>query len=395
MSNYPENIDSFAPVTGSDEMTEHAERHTAEESSIVAIETVLGVDPQGESDTVADRLVVQETDIAANTKAIDDIVIPDLSGLATTTELEAGDEATLNASKTYTDEEIGKIVIPDVSNFATTTELEAGDEATLESANEYTDEEIAKIVIPDVSTFATTTYVDAADKNLQDQIDTIQSSGYDDTQIRKDFADADAAIQTEVEANAAAIADNTTAIEAIKTYDDTVLSGKVDGNAAAIAANATAIGENTTAIEAIETYDDTVLAGKVNDNTTAIADNATAISDNTLAIQANTQAIDDIVIPDTSSFATTTYVDEADGALQEQIDAIETYDDTVLSAQVDTNTQTLAALTTATLPLDQPEDPTAVFATLNTQLDANQYFAQELETKVTEGTTWGALAGRP
>ncbi len=395
MSNYPENIDSFAPVTGSDEMTEHAERHTAEESSIVAIETVLGVDPQGESDTVADRLVVQETDIAANTKAIDDIVIPDLSGLATTTELEAGDEATLNASKTYTDEEIGKIVIPDVSNFATTTELEAGDEATLESANEYTDEEIAKIVIPDVSTFATTTYVDAADKNLQDQIDTIQSSGYDDTQIRKDFADADAAIQTEVEANAAAIADNTTAIEAIKTYDDTVLSGKVDGNAAAIAANATAIGENTTAIEAIETYDDTVLAGKVNDNTTAIADNATAISDNTLAIQANTQAIDDIVIPDTSSFATTTYVDEADGALQEQIDAIETYDDTVLSAQVDTNTQTLSELTTATLPLDQPEDPTAVFATLNTQLDANQYFAQELETKVTEGTTWGALAGRP
>ena len=395
MSNYPENIDSFAPVTGSDEMTEHAERHTAEESSIVAIETVLGVDPQGESDTVADRLVIQETAIAANTTAINDIVIPDVSGFATTTELEAGDEATLNASKTYTDEEIGKIVIPDVSNFATTTELEAGDEATLESANEYTDEEIAKIVIPDVSTFATTTYVDAADKNLQDQIDTIQSSGYDDTQIRKDFADADAAIQTEVEANAAAIADNTTAIEAIKTYDDTVLSGKVDGNAAAIAANATAIGENTTAIEAIETYDDTVLAGKVNDNTTAIADNATAISDNTLAIQANTQAIDDIVIPDTSSFATTTYVDEADGALQEQIDAIETYDDTVLSAQVDTNTQTLAALTTATLPLDQPEDPTAVFATLNTQLDANQYFAQELETKVTEGTTWGALAGRP
>ncbi|MDC3333055.1 hypothetical protein OAV62_02330 [bacterium] len=62
---------------------------------------------------------------------------------------------------------------------------------------------------------------------------------------------------------------------------------------------------------------------------------------------------------------------------------------------ISANTQTLAALTTATLPLDQPEDTTAVFATLSTQLDANQYFAQELETKVTEGTTWGALAGRP
>lgn len=246
MSSYPENIDSFSPVTGTDEMTEHAERHTAEESSIVAIETALGTSPEGDSATVADRLDAQDTLIADNTQAISDIEVPDTSDLATKSEVEAGDEATLEAAESYTDTEVGKIVIPDTSTFATKTELADADAATLASAKGYTDEEVAKIVVPDVSTFATTEYVD-----------------------------------------------------------------------------------------------------------------------------------------------------EADGVLQGQIDAIETYDDTLLSTQVDANTKTLAELTTATLPLDEPEDPTSVFATLNTQLDANQYFAQELETKVTEGTTWGALAGRP
>ena len=246
MSSYPENIDSFSPVTGTDEMTEHAERHTAEESSIVAIETALGTSPEGDSATVADRLDAQDTLIADNTQAISGIVVPDTSDLATKIEVEAGDEATLEAAESYTDTEVGKIVIPDTSTFATKTELADADAATLASAKGYTDEEVAKIVVPDVS-----------------------------------------------------------------------------------------------------------------------------------------------------RFATTEYVDEADGVLQGQIDAIETYDDTLLSTQVDANTKTLAELTTATLPLDEPEDPTAVFATLNTQLDANQYFAQELETKVTEGTTWGALAGRP
>ena len=181
MSSYPENIDSFSPVTGTDEMTEHAERHTAEESSIVAIETALGTSPEGDSATVADRLDAQDTLIADNTQAISGIVVPDTSDLATKIEVEAGDEATLEAAESYTDTEVGKIVIPDVSGFATTTEVEAGDEATLDASKTYTDEEVAKIVIPDVSTFATTTYVDEADGVLQGQIDAIEI--YDDTDL--------------------------------------------------------------------------------------------------------------------------------------------------------------------------------------------------------------------
>ena len=41
MSNYPDSVDSFTPVTGTDPMSEHAERHTAEESAIVATQQEL------------------------------------------------------------------------------------------------------------------------------------------------------------------------------------------------------------------------------------------------------------------------------------------------------------------------------------------------------------------
>jgi hypothetical protein len=41
MSNYPDSVDSFTPLTGTDSMSEHAERHTAEESAIVATQQEL------------------------------------------------------------------------------------------------------------------------------------------------------------------------------------------------------------------------------------------------------------------------------------------------------------------------------------------------------------------
>ena len=110
MSNYPENIDSFSPVTGSDEMTEHAERHTAEESSIVAIETALGTSPEGDSDTVAARLDAQDTLIADNAAAISGI---DTSLFATAKEVaEAAQllQGQIDAIETYADTELTETV---------------------------------------------------------------------------------------------------------------------------------------------------------------------------------------------------------------------------------------------------------------------------------------------
>ena len=110
-------------------------------------------------------------------------------------------------------------------------------------------------------------------------IENIKSTGYDDTQIRKDFAEADAAIQAEVDQNKQDIQANTDAIAAIETYDDTELAQAVADNAAAIAANATAIGDNKAVIES---------------NTAAIAEITENAGDIKDAVDANTAAVADL-----------------------------------------------------------------------------------------------------
>ncbi len=57
------------------------------------------------------------------------------------------------------------------------------------------------------------------------------------------------------------------------------------------------------------------------------------------------------------------------------------------------NAQTLSDLTTATLPLENPEDINTLFSVLSTQQQANEYFASEIENKVSIATTWGQFAG--
>ena len=273
MSNYPESIDAFSPVTGSTEMTEHAERHTAEESSIVAIETALGTNPEGDADTVADRLDAQDTLIADNAQAISDLpepntyrletdantrsvpqiqlvdqddeysnvvfnagdgisitsvgsglnfavdtdIIPDTDDFATKTEVAEADAATLQSAEDYTDTEIGKITIPDVSVYATKTELADADAATLDAAKSYTDSAIDDIEIPSTDNFATKTEVEEADaatlKAANDYTDEVQPDLA--TYATKTYVDdADAGLQQQ--------------IDQIEVYDDTDLTATVD-----------------------------------------------------------------------------------------------------------------------------------------------------------------------
>lgn len=117
-------------------------------------------------------------------------------------------------------------------------------------------------------------------------IENIKSTGYDDTQIRKDFAEADAAIQAEVDQNASDIAANTAAIAEIETYDDTTLANAVSSNTQAILDNAGAISD---------------LATEIGNNTAVIADNTAAIEEITEnagdvkdAVDENTAAIADM-----------------------------------------------------------------------------------------------------
>jgi hypothetical protein len=152
--------------------------------------------------------------------------------------------------------------------------------------------------------------------------------------------------------------------------DDEMLghASKHNNEAGAIVAIETELGENPSgsfdsvklrldgvdaAISSVEIYDDTVLSEAVTKNTNDIAN-------------------------------------------------LEAYDDTVVKADIDKNTkgvaenaQTLSELTTATLLLENPEDPNTLFSVLSTQQQANEYFASEIENKVSVATTWGQLAGNP
>ena len=87
-------------------------------------------------------------------------------------------------------------------------------------------------------------------------------------------------------------------------------------------------------------------------------------------------------------FMDDTVLSEAVTKNTKDIADLEAYDDTVVKADIDKNTkgvaenaQTLSDLTTATLPLENPEDTNTLFSVLSTQQQANEYFASEIETK--------------
>lgn len=139
MSNYPESIDAFSPVTGDTEMTEHAERHTAEESSIVAIENTLGVNPEGESDTVAERLNAQDTLIEslptpntykletdANVRSVPQIQLVDQDDEYSNVVFNAGEGIFITSVGSGLNFAVDTDIIPDVSGLATKDELSAG-----------------------------------------------------------------------------------------------------------------------------------------------------------------------------------------------------------------------------------------------------------------------------
>ena len=158
---------------------------------------------------------------------------------------------------------------------------------------------------------------------LQDQIDSIQSSGYDDTQLRSDFAAADAATlssanaYTDQEVAAITVPDvsdlatktevsdgdtaTLTAANAYtdgKVYDATSLEADVAQNTSDISSLQTeqstqdsAIQANSDAIAAITTYDDTALAARVFTNENEIDVLQGNEADQNVSIQANTDAL--------------------------------------------------------------------------------------------------------
>jgi hypothetical protein len=64
----------------------------------------------------------------------------------------------------------------------------------------------------------------------------------------------------------------------------------------------------------------------------------------------------------------------------------------LMETAINANKTAIDEIDTSTLPLSEAVDVKST--TLITQKDANEYFAAEIETKLTKGMTWGDLAGR-
>ncbi len=63
-SQYPDRIDNFSSVSGTDPMTDHAQRHDNEQDGIEQVQLTLGTNPQGAFGTVRDRLNAADTTVA-------------------------------------------------------------------------------------------------------------------------------------------------------------------------------------------------------------------------------------------------------------------------------------------------------------------------------------------
>ena len=81
--------------------------------------------------------------------------IPDVSGLATKTEVSEGLATKADKTDTYTKQQVDNL-IPDVSGLATKTEVSDGLALKADKSDTYTKQEVNNL-IPDVSGFATTT----------------------------------------------------------------------------------------------------------------------------------------------------------------------------------------------------------------------------------------------
>ena len=162
MSNYPDSVDNFAPVKGTDEMSEHAERHTAEESAIVATQQELDAtkvllenhthDPQ---DLTHDH--DSEYQPVGN-YALDSHTHPPQD--TTHTHDEFADKGHTHPPQDLTHNHDGEYLTSD------------------DLPDAYDDSEVKGLIASEETARV------AGDAALQDQIDTINTSGYDDSELR-------------------------------------------------------------------------------------------------------------------------------------------------------------------------------------------------------------------
>ena len=393
MSNYPDSVDNFAPVKGTDEMSEHAERHTAEESAIVATQQELD----------ATKVLLEN-----HTHDPQDLT-HDHDG-----EYQAKGDYALD-SHTHPPQD-------------TTHDHDAeyAGKAEFDSHNhdgEYSKDDHVHASDDSKLDKGATTYIDA--KAIQDDIDGIESSisdlsdNYDQLVIDLGNASGDLTVELEgyLKKGTASYAD----AAGIETEIDQEKSDRVAADAATLASSKTYTDEEVAKVfvpdvSDLATKDEltTGLAGKADEPHThddlAAGDHnhdgdyagKTEFDAHThdtthdhFGVYAGKAEFDahnhdgeysvEGHTHDTTHDHDADYQPKGDYATKTELGAVD--------EKADANAESISKLNTSLLPLNVPVDVRA--STLSTQEDANGYFATELETKLGQAPTWGQLAGRP
>ncbi len=126
---------------------------------------------------VTDGLALKADKTDTYTKTQVDNLIPDISGLATKTEVTDGLALKADKSDTYTKQQVDNL-IPDVSEFATTTQLNDGLALKADASNVYTKQEVNSL-LPDMANYYTKsevynkTEIDATLGNIQTLLEAI------------------------------------------------------------------------------------------------------------------------------------------------------------------------------------------------------------------------------
>ena len=393
MSNYPDSVDNFAPVKGTDEMSEHAERHTAEESAIVATQQELDATKVLlENHTHDPQDLTHDHDGEYQAKG-------DYA-------LDSHTHPPQDTTHDHDAEYAGKAEFDSHNHdgeYSKDDHVHASDDSKLDKGS--------------------TTYIDA--KAIQDDIDGIESSisdlsdNYDQLVIDLGNASGDLTVELEgyLKKGTASYAD----AAGIETEIDQEKSDRVAADAATLASSKTYTDEEVAKVfvpdvSDLATKDEltTGLAGKADEPHThddlAAGDHnhdgdyagKTEFDAHThdtthdhFGVYAGKAEFDahhhdgeysvEGHTHDTTHDHDADYQPKGDYATKTELGAVD--------EKADANAESISKLNTSLLPLNVPVDVRA--ATLSTQEDANGYFATELETKLGQAPTWGQLAGRP
>ncbi len=161
--------------------TTYSDAKAMEDAIKTNADAITTINSSGYDDSALRGLISDEETarVAGDTTLQDQIDNIQSSGYDDTqlrSDFAAADAATLSSANAYTDQEVAAITVPDVSDLATKTEVSDGDTATLTAANAYTDGKVYDATSLEADVAQNTSDISALQTEQGTQDDAIQAN---------------------------------------------------------------------------------------------------------------------------------------------------------------------------------------------------------------------------